>query len=117
MSEGTIKWLSLITAILTHHTIFAIEEPENFLHPLMQQEIVKIMREAGIRRGGSSFMIMSTHSETLLNAAQPDEILVVSMHHGSTTAIRPPNEEAVRREIQATGFGLGHFYITGALDA
>ena len=45
MSDGTVKWASLITAILTYETIFAIEEPENFLHPLMQRAILQIMRE------------------------------------------------------------------------
>jgi predicted ATPase len=66
MSDGTVKWASLITAILTYETIFAIEEPENFLHPLMQREILNILRENLGRRGNRSFVIMTTHSETLL---------------------------------------------------
>lgn len=36
MSDGTIKWCALVTAILTHDAIMAIGEPENFLHPYMQ---------------------------------------------------------------------------------
>jgi len=84
MSDGTVKWASLITAILTYETIFAIEEPENFLHPLMQREILNIMRENVERRGGNSFVLMTTHSETLLNAADPSEVGVVSISNGIT---------------------------------
>lgn len=116
MSDGTVKWASLITAILTYETIFAIEEPENFLHPLMQREILKIMRENVQRRGGDSFVIMTTHSETLLNAADPAEIVVVSISNGITRAERPPDAESLRRQIQRTGFGLGYYYLSGALD-
>ena len=116
MSDGTVKWASLITAILTYETIFAIEEPENFLHPLMQREILNIMRENVQRRGGNSFVIMTTHSETLLNAADPNEVVVVSISNGITRANRPPDAESLRDQIQRTGFGLGYFYISGALD-
>ncbi|MEM7188057.1 MAG: AAA family ATPase [Pseudomonadota bacterium] len=37
LSDGTVKWIALVTAIFTYRSIFAIEEPENFIHPLMQQ--------------------------------------------------------------------------------
>ena len=46
MSDGTIKWLSFITSILTSPTVFSIEEPENYLHPLMQSEVIKLMRNS-----------------------------------------------------------------------
>jgi predicted ATPase len=116
MSDGTVKWASLITAILTYETIFAIEEPENFLHPLMQREILNIMRENVERRGGNSFVLMTTHSETLLNAADPSEVVVVSISNGITRTDRPSDTESLRKQIQRTGFGLGYFYISGALD-
>ncbi|WP_191908469.1 AAA family ATPase [Hypericibacter terrae] len=114
MSDGTIKWASLITAILTHRSIFAIEEPENFLHPLMLTEIVKLMRESTSEK--FSFVIMTTHSETLLNAASPYDVIVVSMEHGITRGRRPANPDQLLREIQETGFGLGHYYLAGDLS-
>jgi predicted ATPase len=116
MSDGTVKWASLITAILTYESIFAIEEPENFLHPLMQKEILNIMRENVQRRGGQSFVIMTTHSETLLNAADPTEVVVVSIFNGITRTERATDPESLRKQIQRTGFGLGYFYISGALE-
>jgi ABC-type lipoprotein export system ATPase subunit len=113
MSDGTIKWASLITAILTSRAIIAIEEPENFLHPLMLIEILKLMRTTTMDK--LSFVIMTTHSETLLNAAHPNEVIVVSMDDGVTCGRRPHNPEQLAKEIRETGFGLGHYYLAGDL--
>jgi hypothetical protein len=113
MSDGTVKWISLITIILTNPTMFSIEEPENYLHPLMLSEIISIMR-THMRK--DRFVLMSTHSETLINSATPDEIVVVSYVKGKTRAKRISNAEELSREIRNTGFGLGYYYISGSFD-
>ena len=59
---------------------------------------------------------MTTHSETLLNEAKPSEILIVSMKDGITVVRRTENEDLLLKEVQDTGFGLGHYYVTGVLD-
>ena len=114
MSDGTIKWMTLITAILTCRNIFSIEEPENYLHPWMQSEIVKIMRNS-IRE--DSFILMTTHSESLLNSAEPEEIIVVSMEDGKTYAKRIKNIKLLREEISNTGFGLAYFYVSDTIES
>ncbi|MFS4468149.1 AAA family ATPase [Maribacter sp. 2210JD10-5] len=116
MSDGTIKWITLITAIISSAQIFSIEEPENFLHPWMQSEIIKIMRNSFNDKNYDSFLLMSTHSETLLNSADPNEIIVVSMKKGVTKAKRVTNIKLLRKEIEETGFGLGYYYLTGGLS-
>ncbi|NQT71833.1 MAG: AAA family ATPase [Chloroflexi bacterium] len=113
MSDGTVKWIALITIILTNPTMFSVEEPENYLHPLMQTEIVSIMRST-LRE--ERFILMSTHSETLLNSMKPDEIVVVSFEDGKTTAKRVSNADDLDSEIRNTGFGLGYYYIAGSFD-
>ena len=113
MSDGTIKWISLITILLTNRSIFSIEEPENYLHPLMQTEIVSVMRSL---MRTESFILMSTHSETILNSAKPNELIVISFSEGRTIANRPQNAKELSVEIQRTGFGLGYYYIAGSLD-
>ena len=75
MSDGTIKWLALITAVLTSRDIFSIEEPENYLHPWMQGEIVKLMRSTFSDDNKKSFILMTTHSESLINYATPEELV------------------------------------------
>lgn len=116
MSDGTIKWITLITAILTSREIFSIEEPENFLHPWMQSEIVNIMRNTFNAKSEESFILMTTHSETILNFSKPDEIIVISLDNGKTIAKRLENIELLNNEIKNTGFGLGYYYVSNALE-
>ncbi|MCE5251068.1 AAA family ATPase [bacterium] len=115
MSDGTIKWLSLVTAILTSPSIFSLEEPENFLHPHMQSEVVRLMRNAASSKRKKNCMLLSTHSETILNSANPNEIVIVSFMEGKTRANRCSNQEEIMYEIQETGFGLGFYYISGSM--
>jgi predicted ATPase len=117
MSDGTIKWLTLITAILTSKTIFSIEEPENFLHPWMQAEIANIMRENIEEKKNHSFVIMTTHSESLLNHSRPEEIILVDLLEGKTSAKRITNIQLLKDEIANSGFGLGHFYFSDSFEA
>lgn len=116
MSDGTIKWLSLITAILTSNSIFSIEEPENFLHPWMQAEIVNIMRNQIESKNEESFVIMTTHSESLINYSEPNELILVGFKNGKTTANRIDNLEIIKNEISNSGLGLGHFYFSNSLS-
>jgi len=113
MSDGTIKWMSLITILLTSRTVFSIEEPENYLHPLMQAEIVSVMRT---RTKNNMLILLTTHSETILNHAMPEEVVVTSFKNGKTIASRPSNSEELHEEIQSTGFGLGYYYLSGSLS-
>lgn len=116
MSDGTIKWLSLTTAILTSKTIFSIEEPENFLHPWMQAEIAQIMREHLLEKKAESFVLMTTHSESLLNSSKPEEVIIVDLKDGKTTAKRIQNLKLIKEEISNSGFGLGHFYFSNSIQ-
>lgn len=116
MSDGTIKWLSLTTAILTSKTIFSIEEPENFLHPWMQAEIAQIMRDHISEKKYQSFVLMTTHSESLLNSSKPEEVIIVDLVDGKTSARRIENIQLIRDEISNSGFGLGHFYFSNSIQ-
>ena len=116
VSDGTAKWFTLVTAIVTSRSIFAIEEPENYLHPLMQREIIKIVRETFEDEEEDRFAVMTTHSETILNNVDPDEMILVHMEDGRTVAGRPTNSANIREEINETGFGAGFFYLSGALE-
>ena len=116
MSDGTIKWLTLITAILTSKTIFCIEEPENFLHPWMQAEIANIMRNHLQEKKVESFALMTTHSESLLNHLEPNEVILVDLEGGRTIVKRLTNVDLIKEEIANSGFGLSHFYFANALS-
>jgi len=116
MSDGTIKWITLITAILGSFSVFSIEEPENYLHPLIQSQLLQIIRDIIKAKDAPSFTLMTTHSETILNSSDPDELVVVSFADGRTKARRCLNTKVLNAEIKKTGFGLGYYYLTGVLN-
>jgi predicted ATPase len=116
LSDGTLKWLTLVTAVLTSDKVFCVEEPENYLHPWMQAEMCTLMREHLEAKTDASFILMTTHSETLLNAAKPEEVIVVEMKNGGTRAQRVENPDLLREIISDSGFGLGHLYLTNSLS-
>lgn len=114
MSDGTVKWISLILRLSSSRAALLLEEPENYLHPLMQREIVRLLRDSISESG---FSMVSTHSETLLNAVRADELIVVSYGPQGTKARRVTNSEDVEEEINRTGFGLGYYYLADAVEA
>jgi len=116
MSDGTVKWLSLVTAILTNNSRIYLEEPENFIHPRMQREIVELLRNRHDEERIPTFTLLTSHSETLINSTDPSELIVVTMKNGKTRARRPINLNRLRKEISDSGFGMGFYYLSGALD-
>lgn len=116
ISDGTAKWMTLIAALISNPSLFAVEEPENYLHPSMQREIVSIIRESASSQYRRSFALISTHSETLLNAARPEEIVVVYMAEGKTFAKKVLDANELNTQMLETGFGLGWYYTSGSLE-
>jgi predicted ATPase len=115
LSDGSVKWLALVTATLTRKHGLAVEEPENFLHPKVQESFIAILRSKSEFTDYDNPIFLTTHSETLLNSLYPDEIIVVSNEAGVTKAYRPEHAPDIDRMIRETGFGLGYFYVTGAI--
>jgi predicted ATPase len=115
ISDGTAKWLSLITALSTESQSLFIEEPENFLHPKLQESVVDIIRAEVSVGPHERFALISTHSETLLNRLLPQEIILVNMIGGKTHSTRVENPEEISQIIADFGFGLGYYYVSGGL--
>lgn len=111
VSEGTLKWLVLVTAIKTGQ-VFSLEEPENFLHPWMQTELVRLLR----MEQDKNTYLLTTHSETLINELSPEEIIITVMEGSHTQVKRATNATQLQKEIENTGFKLGHYYVAGAVQ-
>lgn len=115
VSDGTIKWLTLTTALLAGTRVVGIEEPENFLHPEAQRRFISLVRDLFSDRPEPSFIFLSTHSESILNACRPEELVLVAFDN-STRVRRPNNVEKISEEIRNSGFGLGYFYSANAIE-
>jgi predicted ATPase len=115
-SDGTVKWIALLTKVITANSGFSIEEPENFLHPAVQREFVNVVRTEAENNRHAPYTLITTHSESLINEALPSEVILVWMDGGKTVARRVSNSENIINEINRTGFGLGYYYAAGALE-
>ncbi|MBP0594576.1 AAA family ATPase [Paraburkholderia sp. LEh10] len=113
LSDGTLKWMSLATALITTRHVIGIEEPENFIHPNVQGHALQLIRESTRE---DSFVLVSSHSQSIMDAARPGEIVFVQLDGSKTRASRIKDPEAIADLINESGFGLSFFYMSGALQ-
>ena len=92
-----------------------IEEPENYVHPTALSSFVEHIRDAQER---VQFMV-TTHSPLLLSHLDdPGAVRVVQLRVPEGTKVMSERDpEAVRRALDASGFGLGELYQTKGFGA
>lgn len=85
ISDGTYNILCLLTAIYQtdEPQFLCIEEPENGLNPYVIKELVKFFREQCKKENGH-YIWLNTHSQTLVNQLQPEEIIIINKENGIT---------------------------------
>lgn len=116
VSDGTIKWLCLLVSLfIPFSKTYLLEEPENFMHPWMQQRLVQIMREQAVKE--NLMFIVTTHSVTLLNSLQPEELLLVNYTEGATHVSSFKDTDEVRHFLAKSQFGLGDLWVSGGVGA
>jgi len=66
-------WCQMLTNIARSEgaTIFVVDEPEIYLHPDVQRQLLGILREIG------PDILIATHSTEIMSEADPSEILVI----------------------------------------
>ena len=84
ISDGTYNILALLTAVYQSDEpqFLCIEEPENGLNPKVVKELVNLCRYACEEFG--HFIWLNTHSQSLVSALTPDEIVLVDKIEGAT---------------------------------
>lgn len=114
VSDGTIKWLCILVSIYVPFSqIYLLEEPENFLHPWMQQKLITLMREqAGVNK---TIFLLTTHSSTILNAATNEEVIIVKATDRGTVVNSIHDKEEIAACLTETDFGLGDLWVSGAI--
>ena len=86
MSDGTLRFLAILTALLTRPegSQIVIEEIDNGLHPSRAELLVRILREIGSKR--KIDILLTTHNPALLDALGPEIVpFVVVAHRDSET--------------------------------
>jgi len=88
MSDGTLKFLCLLAVLLEKEPppLICIEEPEVGLHP----EAIQIVAEALVDASERTQLILTTHSEALIDALsdRPEDVLVTERDFDNGTQFR-----------------------------
>lgn len=84
ISDGTYNILALLTAIYQSDEpqFLCIEEPENGLNPLVARELANIFRQICEEKG--HYIWLNTHSQSLVAALRPEEVVLVDKVKGAT---------------------------------
>jgi predicted ATPase len=112
MSDGTIRWLELLSILLNPDPppLVCIEEPELGLHPDMVHELGKLLLLASTRMQ----LIITTHSDTLIEefSETPDVVVVCEKEQGASRFRRLDGE---RLKVWLEEYSLGTLWTKGQL--
>ena len=114
VSDGTVRLLALlvVTTWSVHDSsLITIEEPENGVHPHLAEYLVEILRSASER----SQVIVTTHSPSLLDHLEPQEVILCDKKDGFTKLQRAST--VVDIDQFRKHFGLGELWSQGAVGA
>lgn len=68
------------------HTTVLLEEPEAHLHPQLQHALVAHLRRIVAERPEVQ-ILLTTHSDHIISACEPDELVVFTRHGGTPNAV------------------------------
>lgn len=115
VSDGTLKMLAYLTLLYdpTPPKLIGIEEPENFLHPMLLPELAEECQQAADR----AQLIITTHSPFFLKPLRPKEVWALDRGEDGYTRSRRisdlPNVKALLEE----GASLGDVWIEGHFES
>jgi len=112
LSDGTLRWLSLLTILLQPDPppLVCIEEPELGLHPDVIRSLAELLRKAS----GRMQLVVTTHSDTLVDELSdtPNSVLVCEKHEGSSV-LKQLDGEQLSHWLER--YTLGQLWRTGQI--
>lgn len=84
MSDGTLRFLAILTALLTrpHGSLLVIEEVDNGLHPSRATLLLDMLKKVGKLRGVD--VLVTTHNPAMLNAMGTEMVPFITVAHRDT---------------------------------
>jgi len=119
LSEGTFKTLALLFYIVTgQSTALLLEEPEVCVHQGLLSSILELIKKYSEEKQ----MVVSTHSDYVLDHVEPENVLSVKADPINGTIVRHLRKTMSRKEYQALRFylenegNLGEYWREGGLE-
>lgn len=102
-SDGTLRLIGFMWALLDGNETILLEEPELYLHAEIIKQLPEFISKMQRRKNRVRQVILTTHSYDLLNTNTigPEEILVLEPSNEGTVVRRADNIETVRNYIEA----------------
>jgi predicted ATPase len=118
MSDGELKFIALLSLIFSPPELgaplYLIEELENHIHPRLLETLQQLLDQQQQALGDrAAQIIITTHSPTVVDLTNPDDLIVVEKKNGATTCRRPAATDDIRKLLEEAG--LGELYYSGAL--
>ncbi|WP_256365906.1 ATP-dependent nuclease [Solimonas sp. K1W22B-7] len=90
-------WCQMLTHLsrVSDATLVVVDEPEVYLHPDVQRQLLAILRELG------PDVLLATHSTEIMAEADPSEIILVDKK--SSRGLRLKDTAGVQRALEAVG--------------
>jgi predicted ATPase len=112
LSDGTLRWLAMLTILLAPSppSLVCLEEPELGLHPDMIHTLADLLVEASSR----TQLVVTTHSDALVDAftETPEVVCVCEKVEGSTVIQRLDRE---RLKVWLDQYSLGKLWMSGEI--
>jgi len=119
LSEGTFKTLALVFYILNDQNDFLlIEEPEVCIHHGLLHSIIQLIKQ----RSRQKQVVISTHSDYVLDMLEPENILLVQKdfdtgtHADSLSSSLSANDYRVLKGYLEEAGNLGEYWTEGGFD-
>ena len=113
LSDGTLKFLCLLAVLLEPQPgpLICIEEPEVGLHP----EAIQIVADALVEASERTQIIVTTHSEALIDALseRPEDVLVTERDSDNSTQFRRLDKKQLSLWLER--YSLGQLWRMGEI--
>jgi predicted ATPase len=113
LSDGTLKFLCLLAVLLEPNPapLICIEEPEVGLHP----EAIQIVTEALVEASERTQLIVTTHSEALIDALseRPEDVLITERDADNSTQFRRLDKQQLSLWLER--YSLGQLWRMGEI--
>ena len=112
-SDGTLRLIGLLWALLSGESLLLLEEPELSLHKGIVSQLAPLVRRLQRGKNGRRQVILSTHSEALLedHGIDPREVLMLIPSKEGNTSVVPASTDDEVVKLLSGGMNLAEAVI------